>query len=83
MSNKSGGRKNERDRITPSVHEIHASPETALEAVNKFGTYEIQPTADTQNAFPEIRQGLPSKTRDKCAPDGGNSKTNKENLKNS
>ncbi len=30
----------------------------ALEQVSKYGTYEIQPTADTQNAFPMIAQGL-------------------------
>lgn len=30
----------------------------AIEQVSKFGTYEIQPTADTQNAFPMIAQGL-------------------------
>ncbi|MBQ7289234.1 MAG: hypothetical protein IJW78_05905 [Clostridia bacterium] len=30
----------------------------ALELVSKYGTYEIQPTADTQNAFPMIAQGF-------------------------
>ncbi len=33
--------------------------ETAFELVNKYGTYEIQPTADTENPFPKIAQGLP------------------------
>ncbi len=33
--------------------------ETAFELVDKYGTYEIQPTADTENSFPKIAQGLP------------------------
>ena len=33
--------------------------ETAFELVNKYGTYEIQPTADPENPFPIIAQGLP------------------------
>ena len=35
------------------------SPETPFEMVNKYGTYEIQPTAETENSFPTIAQGLP------------------------
>ena len=35
--------------------------EDSFELVNKYGTYEIQPTADTENAFPKIEQGLPKK----------------------
>ena len=31
----------------------------AEDVVNKYGTYNIQPTADTKNLFPEIAQGLP------------------------
>ena len=31
----------------------------AEDTVNKFGTYNIQPTADTKNLFPQISQGLP------------------------
>ena len=34
-------------------------PETAEELINQYGTYEIQPTADTDNPFPHIAQGLP------------------------
>ncbi len=29
------------------------------EIVKKYGTYEVQATADTKNAFPKIAQGLP------------------------
>lgn len=31
----------------------------AEDMVNKYGTYNIQPTADTKNLFPQISQGLP------------------------
>ena len=34
--------------------------EDCFELVNKYGTYEIQPTADTKNSFPKIAQGLPN-----------------------
>lgn len=34
-------------------------PDTVYDLINKYGTYEIQPTADTDNAFPKIAQGLP------------------------
>lgn len=37
----------------------------AQDAVNKYGTYNIQPTADTENLFPQISHGLP-----KQKPDG-------------
>ena len=30
-----------------------------VELASEFGTYNIQPTADTDNAFPAIAQGLP------------------------
>lgn len=41
------------------VSHIPDSPETPFEMVNKYGTYEIQPTAETANSFPTIAQGLP------------------------
>ena len=33
--------------------------------VNKYGTYNIQPTADTKNLFPQISQGLPRQDKNK------------------
>lgn len=33
------------------------TPETAEEMVNVYGTYEIQPTANTENQYPAIAQG--------------------------
>ena len=44
---------------TPCVMAIGGSPETAEEMVNKYGTYEIQPTADSDHLFPAIAHGLP------------------------
>lgn len=38
---------------------IGGQPETAIELINKYGTYEIQPTNDSENDFPKIAQGLP------------------------
>lgn len=39
----------------------HAAGEDGgcLEQINEYGTYEIQRTADTENFFPAIAQGLP------------------------
>ena len=33
--------------------------DTACDMITKYGTYNIQPTADTENPFPKIAQGLP------------------------
>ncbi len=38
---------------------VAGQPQTATELINKYGTYEIQPTADSDNDFPKIAQGLP------------------------
>ena len=34
-------------------------PEDCADLVNQYGTYNIQPTADTENLFPLIAPGLP------------------------
>lgn len=44
---------------TPVMMPIGGCPQTAEEMVNKYGTYEIQPTADNDALFPAIAQGLP------------------------
>lgn len=36
-----------------------SQPNTSFELINKYGTYEIQPTADSDNEYPKIAQGLP------------------------
>ena len=43
----------------PSAEAIFGSPESCYEYVNKYGTYNIQPTADSDYDFPAIAQGLP------------------------
>ena len=45
-------------KITKSDYVV-SQPETAFELINKYGTYEIQPTCDSDNDFPKIAQGLP------------------------
>ena len=56
-------KKSKEKEIKP-VMDISSSPTgglpgTAIDMVNNYGTYEIQPTADTENPFPKIAQGLP------------------------
>lgn len=36
-----------------------------FDLLNKFGTYEIQPTSDTKNLFPQISQGIPKTKKHK------------------
>lgn len=42
-----------------SVNQRTTNPETSEEMVNAYGTYNIQPTANTENDFPAIAQGTP------------------------
>lgn len=42
-----------------SVQSVHGQPNTAEDILRKYGTYNIQPTADTENLFPTVAQGLP------------------------
>lgn len=53
----------ERDCPTPSAASVTGEPEDVFDMVNKYGTYNIQPTAQTENAFPYISQGLPKKSK--------------------
>ena len=46
-----------------SVTAILGQPETPFDLVNKYGTYEIQPTNDSGNEFPTISQGLPKRKK--------------------
>ena len=43
-----------------SAVSIEGQPQNAYEMVHKYGTYNIHPTADSVNEFPEIAQGLPA-----------------------
>lgn len=37
------------------------APESVYELINKYGTYEIQPTSATDNQYPAIAQGFNKK----------------------
>ena len=40
---------------------VMGQPESCFELINKYGTYEIQPTCDTENQYPCIAQGFNQK----------------------
>ena len=40
------------------THPFPGQPEDCFDLVNQYGTYNIQRTADTENFFPAIAQGL-------------------------
>lgn len=66
-----------------AVTPIAGQPENASELINKYGTYEIQPTADSDNKYPEIAQGLPRGGKSGTEPQSQtaqtpNSKTNED-----
>lgn len=42
---------------TPMARDIPGTPRTVWEQINKYGTYNIQPTQDGDWAFPTIAQG--------------------------
>lgn len=67
------------DEHTPSSEDVRDTPEATFEQLNKYGTYEIQPTADRADWFPAIAQGLPTQ------PTGRNKRkdNSKSKLKNS
>ena len=48
---------------TPDVHAFTSPPESVRDIVNMYGTYNIQPSADTDNLFPLIAPGLPRQWR--------------------
>ena len=49
------------DPLTPSANSVQGQPQKAFELINKYGTYNIQPTNDSDNSFPKIAQGLSEK----------------------
>lgn len=54
-------------KIVPdiSAKAYDEQPTDVFELINKYGTYEIQPTADTSNLFPAIAQGIGKVKKDK------------------
>lgn len=51
--------------IEISANAVVGQPENVFELINKYGTYEIQPTDDSDNKFPTISQGRVGKPLDK------------------
>ena len=49
---------------TPDVHRFSGTPESCFDLVNRYGTYNVQPTADTENLFPLIAPGLPRRWKE-------------------
>ena len=56
-------KKHTREEKTPSLRNVPGDPVTAWDMVNKYGTYNIQRTADTENTFPLISHALPTQWR--------------------
>ena len=46
--------------VDPRIQSWDSTPDDCEEMVNTYGTYEIQPTNNTDNRFPAISQSLPS-----------------------
>lgn len=49
---------------TPMLDPHFGTPEDVGDLINKYGTYNIQPTNESDDAFPMIAQGLPAQWRD-------------------
>lgn len=58
------------DKFTLSSDSYLYEPEDSFETVNKYGTYEIQPTSATENAFPKIAQSLAKEKNRKVKQSG-------------
>lgn len=48
-------------KIDISADPVYGEPQDVFDMVNKYGTYNIQPTADTHHDYPKIAQGLSEK----------------------
>ena len=49
---------------TLSVNTVYGTPESCAELLNKYGTYNIQPTAEADNLYPAIAHGMPKDDTD-------------------
>ncbi len=54
--------KNRHNKMT--AREVYFELQNSFDMVNKYGTYEIQRTCDTENDFPQIAQGLSKKEKE-------------------
>ncbi len=52
--------KNAKDIFEVAANPVYDQPLDSMEMINKYGTYEIQPTNDSGQDFPKIAQGLPN-----------------------
>ena len=52
-------KKRRKDKKETEIENVNGQPVDAFDMVNKYGTYEIQPTQESENAYPKIAQGLP------------------------
>ena len=55
----------------PTVQPITGLPDDCWEYVNRWGTYEVQSTQDTNNPYPSIAQGYPTGPVDNAADPWG------------
>ncbi len=46
------------DNSSNSAFKPKEENKTVFELINEYGTYEIQPTSDTENQYPAIAQGF-------------------------
>lgn len=49
---------------TPMMNPFFGQPEDTFEMINKYGTYNIQPTNEQENRFPAIMQAMPTQWKD-------------------
>lgn len=49
---------------TPTTEPFFGKPEDAVDLINKYGTYNVQDTNESDNLFPMIAQGLPEQWKD-------------------
>ena len=47
----------------PKLEPCFGQPEDAFDLLNKYGTYNVQPTNESENSFPMIAQALPTQWR--------------------
>ncbi len=59
---------NGRDPLSYAVLPTDGVPDDVTALVNKYGTYEVQDTAATENPMPAIAQGLPKAWKKKKIP---------------
>ena len=47
------------NHIEISSKTVYGQPQNVFDLINKYGTYNIQPTAESDADFPKIAQGIP------------------------